>query len=145
MKICLQRVKYAKLEIDNKEIAKIANGIVVFVGFTAGDTKEKIDFATSKIAGLRIFEDGQGKMNLSASDTNGSFLIIPNFTLYADCEHGFRPSFTNALNSNDAKVLFDLFVSKMKEKASQVSSGVFGADMQITQRNDGPVTIIIEK
>jgi D-tyrosyl-tRNA(Tyr) deacylase len=84
-------------------------------------------------------------MNLSVSNINGSILIIPNFTLYADCEHGFRPRFQNALTPNESKPLFDIFVEKMKQKYDKVYSGIFGADMQITQQNDGPITIIIEK
>lgn len=145
MKVCVQRVKKAKLVIEEKKIAEFVSGMVVFVGFTQGDKIEKIDYLVNKVSGLRIFEDEAGKMNLSVSNINGSILIIPNFTLYADCEHGFRPSFQNALIPNESKPLFDIFVEKMKQKYDKVYSGVFGADMQITQQNDGPITIIIEK
>lgn len=145
MKICVQRVKNARLTIDSKEIVAFEKGLVVFVGFTQGDNTSNTDYLVNKVSGLRIFEDENEKMNFSVENVNGSILIIPNFTLYADCEGGFRPSFQKALIPNESSPLFDIFVAKMKQKYSKVYSGIFGSDMQITQQNDGPITIIIEK
>lgn len=145
MKVCVQRVKNTKLEIDGKQIASFDKGMVGFVGFTTGDNEEKIDYIVNKICGLRIFEDENEKMNLSVKDIDGSILIIPNFTIYADCSHGFRPSFQNALAPYDSKPLFEKFVNKMKQQYPKVYNGIFGSDMQITQQNDGPITVIIEK
>ena len=145
MKLVVQRVKSAKLEVDNKLISEIKHGLVCFVGFKDGDQELNMDWYVNKLCGLRIFEDENEKMNLNLTQVDGEILLVPNFTLYADCSHGFRPSFINALNPTEATVLFDKFIEKVKkELGNRVKTGVFGADMQITQHNDGPITIVIE-
>lgn len=145
MKLVVQRVKSAKLEVDNKLISEIKTGLVCFVGFKDGDQELNMDWYVNKLCGLRIFEDENEKMNLNLTQVDGEILLVPNFTLYADCSHGFRPSFINALNPTEATVLFDKFIEKVKkELGNRVKTGIFGADMQITQHNDGPITIVIE-
>lgn len=145
MKAVVQRVKHAKLVVDNELIAEIGKGLVVFAGFKEGCEDENLDWIVNKISGLRIFEDENEKMNMSAKDIGGEFLIIPNFTLYADTKHGFRPSFIEAMNPEKSKPKFEEFVEKMRKAFDgKVASGIFGADMQITQQNDGPITIVIE-
>ena len=145
MKLVIQRVKSAKLEVNNKLISEIKHGLVCFVGFKDGDQELNMDWYVNKLCGLRIFEDENEKMNLNLTQVDGEILLVPNFTLYADCSHGFRPSFINALNPTEATVLFDKFIEKVKkELGNRVKTGIFGADMQITQHNDGPITIVIE-
>lgn len=145
MKLVVQRVKSAKLEVDNNLISEIKHGLVCFVGFKDGDQELNMDWYVNKLCGLRIFEDENEKMNLNLTQVDGEILLVPNFTLYADCSHGFRPSFINALNPTEATVLFDKFIEKVKkELGNRVKTGIFGADMQITQHNDGPITIVIE-
>lgn len=145
MKLVIQRVKSAKLEVDNKLISEIKHGLVCFVGFKDGDQELNMDWYVNKLCGLRIFEDENEKMNLNLTQVDGEILLVPNFTLYADCSHGFRPSFINALNPTEATLLFDKFIEKVKnELGVRVKTGIFGADMQITQHNDGPITIVIE-
>ena len=145
MKLVIQRVKSAKLEVDNKLISEIKHGLVCFVGFKDGDQELNMDWYVNKLCGLRIFEDENEKMNLNLTQVDGEILLVPNFTLYADCSHGFRPSFINALNPTEATLLFDKFIEKVKnELGVRVKTGIFGADRQITQHNDGPITIVIE-
>ena len=144
MKIVIQRVKHAKLEVEDKLISEINHGIVAYVGFTNGDENASFDWIVNKLCGLRIFEDENGKMNLNLNQVNGEILIVPNFTLYADCSHGFRPSFINALHPTLSNPLFDKFVQQTKSTfTGTVATGVFGADMKISQINDGPITIVI--
>lgn len=145
MKLVIQRVKNAKLEVEGELISQIGTGLVCFVGFKEGDQTLNQDWYVNKLCGLRIFEDENQKMNLNLSQVDGEILLVSNFTLYADCSHGFRPSFINALNPTEANILFEQFVNKVKEQlGNKVKTGVFGADMQITQHNDGPITIVIE-
>lgn len=144
MKLVIQRVKFANLKVDNKEIAKIENGLVCFVGFTESDEHINFSKPINKLVGLRIFEDEFGKMNINVSKVNGQILIVPNFTLYADCSEGFRPSFIKAMTPEKAKACFNKFVEQTKNAYSKTFSGIFGADMQINQLNDGPITIIME-
>ena len=145
MKIVVQRVKHAKLEIDNQIYSQIRHGLVCFVGFTDGDQNINMDWFVNKVSGLRVFEDENQKMNLNLTQVDGEIMIVPNFTLYADCSHGFRPSFIEALKPDQATILFDTIVSKFKGTLGErVKTGVFGADMQITQLNDGPITIVID-
>ncbi len=144
MKLVVQRVLNATLKINNEITAQINHGIVCFVGFTEGDQTKDFSKAVSKLCGLRIFEDENEKMNLNLSQVNAELLIIPNFTLYADCSHGFRPSFIEALNPTEANVCFEKFVQLTKQSFSNCQTGVFGADMKITQTNDGPITIVME-
>ena len=143
MRIVLQRSKQSKVTIDGKVNGSIDNGYVLLVGFTNGDDESIIDKMINKIVNLRIFEDDQGKMNLSILDVNGSVLSISQFTLYANCKEGRRPSFTEALNPTDATKLYDIFNKKLREYVI-VETGIFGADMKVEIYNDGPVTIVLD-
>lgn len=144
MKVVIQRSKEAFCYINNKEFSKIDSGLVVLVGFTDGDNEEKIDWMVKKIINLRIFPDENEVMNKSILDLNQEILSISQFTLYANTNKGNRPSYIEALNPTDASKLYDLFNKKLSEKV-KVSTGMFGADMEINFSNIGPTTIIIEK
>ncbi len=145
MKALIQRVTKSKLEIDNKEYSKIERGFLVLLGVTHEDTMEDMKVMAEKIVKLRIFEDENGKMNLSIKDIGGALHIVSQFTLYADCHHGNRPGFTFAAQPEYAEKIYDAFVAYCKNDLEMpVSTGSFGADMQITLTNDGPVTIMLE-
>ena len=144
MKIVAQRVKYAKVEVDNKVVGKIDDGLMLLVSFTQTDTEENIDYMVKKVLALRIFDDENGIMNKSVLDISGSILSISQFTLYGDASKGNRPSYIKALNGKEAVKLYNLFNEKLK-KHIKVETGVFGAEMEVTLLNDGPVTIILEK
>ena len=143
MRVVLQRSKESKVTIDGKVHGKIDKGYVALIGFTDGDNTEIVDKMIKKIVNLRVFEDENGKMNLSILDTNGSVLSISQFTLYADSKKGNRPSFINAMNPNEATKLYDLFNEKLS-KFLHVETGIFGADMKVEIYNDGPVTIYLD-
>lgn len=143
MRVVIQRSKHSKVTIDGKVNGEIDHGYVVLVGFTEGDNEAIIDKMVNKIINLRIFEDDQGKINLSILDVNGSILSISQFTLYANCKEGRRPSFTEALNPTDATKLYDIFNEKLREYVL-VETGIFGADMKVEIYNDGPVTIVLD-
>lgn len=143
MKVVLQRSKYSKVTIDNKINGKINHGYVALVSFTDGDNEEIIDKMIQKIIYLRVFEDENEKMNLSILDTKGSILSISQFTLYANCKEGRRPSFANAMNPTEAKKLYEIFNKKLSEYL-EVQTGIFGSDMKVEIYNDGPVTIILD-
>ena len=143
MKVVVQRSKSSKVTINNKVNGSIDKGYVLLVGFTHGDTKEIVDKMINKILNLRIFEDENEKMNLSIKDINGSILSISQFTLYADCKKGNRPSFINAMKPDEASTLYDYF-NKELSKHIEVQKGIFGADMKVEIYNDGPVTIILD-
>lgn len=145
MRLLIQRVKHAKVEVENETIGKINHGIVVLLGVTHEDTKEMADFLVNKLCNLRIFTDENKKMNLSIQDVQGELLIISQFTLYADTAKGNRPSFVQAANPNDAETLYEYFIEKCKEKNLKVEHGKFGAHMEVSLLNDGPVTILLEK
>ena len=146
MKLVIQRVKKANVVVENKVIGEINNGFLVLIGIAPTDTKEIADFLVQKLIHLRVFEDENQKMNLSIQDIDGELLIISQFTLYADCSHGNRPSFTTAAKPDFANELYEYFVQLCKkENIKKVATGEFGADMQVTLQNDGPVTIILEK
>ena len=143
MKVVLQRSKSSKVTIDSKVHGQIEKGFVVLVGFTNGDTEEIIDRMINKIINLRVFEDSEGKMNLSILDVNGSILSISQFTLYANSKKGNRPSFVDALKSEEASKLYNLFNKKLKNYLN-VETGIFGSDMKVEIYNDGPVTIVLD-
>lgn len=144
MKVILQRVTKASVDINNKTVAKISNGLLILLGVAQCDTPEDIKILCDKIANLRVFEDSNQKMNLSLKDINGDVLIVPNFTLYADCKKGKRPSFSKAAKPDFAKNMFKTFCDEMSTKGlKNVSQGVFGADMKVELLNDGPVTIML--
>lgn len=147
MKAVIQRVTDAKLYADGEFVSSISNGLVVFVGVEQGDNESSVDVFAQKLVAMRIFSDPDGKMNLSARDINADLLIVSNFTLCADISHGNRPSFSGAMRPvSRAKELYDYSVSAVRRLMegydSKVCCGVFGADMQITRTDDGPVTII---
>lgn len=143
MRVLVQRSKNSKVTINGKVNGKIDKGFVLLVGFTDGDDESILDKMINKIINLRIFEDENEKMNLSILDVKGEILSISQFTLYANCKEGRRPSFTNALNPNDASILYDKFNSKLSEFI-HVETGIFGADMKVEIYNDGPVTIMLD-
>lgn len=146
MKLVVQRVKKANVLVDGRTIGEIGQGYMVLIGVAPTDTKEIADFLVQKLIHLRVFEDENEKMNLSIQDIDGELLLVSQFTLYADCNHGNRPSFTEAAKPDMANELYEYFVEKCKkENIKKVATGEFGADMQVTLQNDGPVTIILEK
>ena len=145
MKLVVQRVKNAQVEVDNKVVGKIQKGFLVFLGITHNDTKEIADYLVKKLCKLRVFEDEKGKMNLALNDIKGELLIVSQFTLYADCSQGNRPSFINAAKPEMANELYEYFCSECNKNDIKVEKGIFGADMKIDLINDGPVTIILEK
>ena len=143
MRILVQRSKKSSVSINNKIVGSIDEGLVILVGFTDGDKEENIDYIVKKIVNLRIFDDENHIMNKSILDVGGSILSISQFTLYADTKKGNRPSYIKAMKSSEATKLYDLFNEKLR-KYVKVETGVFGADMCVSIKNDGPVTIIIE-
>ena len=145
MRIVIQRVLEANVKVDEKIIGEINRGIVVFLGVSKQDTKEKAEYLRKKISTLRIFQDDKDKMNLSIKDINGELLIISQFTLYADCSNGNRPSFINAADFEFADELYEYFIKCCQSYNIKVEKGKFGADMKINLINDGPVTIILDK
>ena len=144
MRAVVQRVKEASLRVEGKLVSKIPFGLAVFFGVKAGDTQANADYIAKKVAGLRIFEDENGKMNLSVRDVGGEVLLISQCTLYGDASHGNRPSFTLAERPERAEPLYEYAAEKIREYGVPVKTGVFGADMKIEQLNDGPVTILLE-
>ena len=145
MKLVIQRVSKAKVEVDNKIVGSIGKGFLVLVGITHTDTEKEADYLANKLCKMRIFEDENGKMNLSLKDVGGELLIVSQFTLYADCAKGNRPSFIEAARPEQATPLYEYFCKKCEEQGIKVEKGVFGAHMEVSLLNDGPVTIIMEK
>ncbi len=145
MKIVLQRVSRASVRVGGEEVSSIGTGILALVGIGRGDTDEKIlDLMAKKMLNLRIFPDEEDKMNRSLLDIGGELLCVSQFTLYANCRKGRRPSFVEAMPPKEAEELFNRFVEKLREFGIPVKTGVFGAMMEVSLVNDGPVTIILE-
>ena len=144
MKAVIQRVKKTSLSVDGRLVSEIPFGLAVYLGVKVGDTDAMPAAMAKKIAALRIFEDGNGKMNLSVRDVGGEVLLILQFTLCGDCSHGNRPSFTAAERPERAEPLYRRTVEELFALGVPVKTGIFGADMKIEQYNDGPVTIIYE-
>lgn len=144
MKLVVQRSLNASVTVDNNIVGKIDHGVVVLVGFHADDKVEDIDILVNKLLNLRIFEDSEGKMNLSIQDVKGSILSISQFTLYASTKKGNRPSFVESMPYEEAYKMYDIWNQKLKENNIQVETGIFGTDMKVSLTNDGPVTIILE-
>lgn len=144
MKIVLQRVLNASLTIENKEYSKIDKGYLLLVSFTDGDNELIASKLATKVANLRVFEDMNGKTNLSLKDVNGEILSVSQFTLYANLKKGNRPSFIECLNPGDATLLYEYFNKELETHGFNVKRGVFGADMKINLTNDGPFTVIID-
>lgn len=145
MKLLVQRVSSAKVDVDSKTVGKINNGFLVLIGVTHTDTREIADYLVKKLCNLRVFKDENSKMNLSIKDVDGELLIVSQFTLYADCHHGNRPSFVNSTKPDMANELYEYFVEKCRKEVKNVETGIFGADMKVSLLNDGPVTIMLEK
>lgn len=146
MKLIIQRVSEASIRVNENIVGSINYGLLVLFGAKESDSEIEINWLVNKLINLRIFNDKEGKMNLSVSDTGGDILIVPNFTLYADCKKGFRPSFINAAKPDISEPLFNKFVIRLKSESNlKIETGLFGADMKVSMINDGPVTIEIEK
>lgn len=145
MKFLIQRVKNANVKVDGNVIGSINEGLLVLVGIAETDNNQIADYLVKKLVNMRIFEDDNNKMNKSLKDIKGELLIVSQFTLYADCSSGNRPSFTNAAKPEQAKQLYNYIINKCKEQIDTVEQGEFGAKMKVELINDGPVTIMIEK
>ncbi len=144
MKAVVQRVKRTTLSVEGELISEIPFGLTVFLGIKTGDTEKDAAYLMKKIANLRIFEDENGKMNLSVKEVGGEVLLVSQFTLYGDTSHGNRPSFTLAERPEKAQPLYEFAVKELSAHDVTVKKGVFGGDMKIEQYNDGPVTILLE-
>ena len=144
MRAVVQRVKKTTLRVDGELISEIPFGLTVFLGVKTGDAEKEAAYIAKKVAGLRIFEDENGKMNLSVKDVGGEVLLVSQFTLYGDATKGNRPSFTLAERPEIAEPLYEYAVKELSSYGVTVKKGVFGADMKIEQNNDGPVTILLE-
>ncbi|MEO0123576.1 MAG: D-aminoacyl-tRNA deacylase [candidate division WOR-3 bacterium] len=144
MKAVLQRVKKAEVIIEDKIISKIGEGLLILLGVKKGDTEKQADDLAQTCVNLRIFEDNNGKFNLSLKDINGEALVVSQFTLLADTSRGRRPSFTNAEEPERAKRLYEFFIEKLRNNGISTKSGVFGERMLVSLENNGPVTIILE-
>lgn len=144
MKFVIQRVKEANVVVNGETIGAIDKGFLVLVGINNTDNEEIADKMVKKLIGLRIFEDENGKTNLSLNDVNGSLLVISQFTLYADCRKGNRPSFTDAGAPDMANKLYEYILAKCSEQVANVQKGEFGADMKVSLINDGPFTIVLD-
>ncbi len=144
MRALLQRVTEAGVRVDGEEIASIGAGLLVFLGVAAGDNRTGADWLADKVAGLRIFGDAAGKMNLSLTDTGGEMLVVSQFTLYGDCRRGRRPGFDQAAPPDLANELYEYFMARLRAKGLKVSAGRFAAHMEISLINDGPVTLVID-
>ena len=145
MRVVLQRVLNSSVKVEEKVVGKIDQGLLVLVAFTKEDTIDEIKYMVNKIINLRIFDDEEKVMNKSLIDIGGSILSVSQFTLYADSKKGNRPSYKKALESNEAKKLYEKFNDEFRKLHVKIETGIFGADMQVSLINDGPVSIILEK
>ena len=144
MRVLVQRSLDSSVKIDDKVVGKIDRGLVLLVGFTEGDNLDKINYLVNKVLNLRVFDDENGVMNKSILEVGGSILSVSQFTLYADTSKGNRPSYMKALRGEESTKLYDLFNEELK-KHIHVETGVFGADMKVDIKNDGPCTILLER
>lgn len=144
MRAVVQKVSSSKVTVDGEVIGQINQGLLVLLGVTHDDTSKDVDYMVDKVTNLRIFEDENGKMNLSLKDIKGEILAVSQFTLYGDARKGRRPNFMNALGGEEAKKFYDKFIEMMKETGLKVQTGIFGADMKVDIKNDGPVTILLD-
>ena len=145
MRVVLQRVKECNVKVDNKIVGEISQGFLLLLGVKDGDSQQDAIKLAKKISGLRIFTDNDDKMNLSLGDIDGSVLVVSNFTLYADCSHGRRPSFIKAARPEISEPLYEFFYEQLIENGiTNVQRGIFGADMEVSLINDGPVTMVID-
>lgn len=144
MRFVLQRVTSAQVDVDGKTVGKIDKGYLLLVGVSNTDTKDIADKMIEKVARLRIFEDENGKINLSSEQIGGEILVISQFTLYADCRKGNRPSFTDAGAPDMANEMYEYIVSRCRELFKKTETGIFGADMKVSLTNDGPFTVVLD-
>ena len=144
MKYVIQRVTRANVKVDNEIIGEIGRGYMVLIGVSDTDTEAVADRMTAKLLGLRIFEDENGKTNLSLKDVGGELLLISQFTLYADCRHGNRPSFIGAGKPDHANALYEYIIKKCRDAGYRTETGSFGADMKVELINDGPFTVVLD-
>ena len=144
MKAVIQRVRHASVEVDGQVIGSCGHGLMILLGVAKGDEERDVDLLVPKIAKLRIFEDENGKMNRSVIDVNGEILVVSNFTLLANYKKGNRPDYMNSADPETARRLYELFILRMAEQVPRVESGEFGADMQVSLCNNGPVTIVMD-
>jgi D-tyrosyl-tRNA(Tyr) deacylase len=145
MRVVLQRVSKASVTIDGRGTGSIGRGFCLLVGFTHGDTPAQVDWMAEKVAGLRLFSDADGKMNLGLDEVGGAILVISQFTLYGDASKGRRPSFIDAARPELAIPLYQRFLEALRSHGVTVAAGEFGADMQVEIHNDGPVTLILDR
>ncbi len=145
MRALLQRVSRASVSVDGRVVGRIGRGFVILLGVTHADTRAEAEWVAAKIAGLRVFDDEAGKMNLSLTDVGGELLVVSQFTLYGDARKGRRPSFSDAAVPERAEPLVDWFVEELRRAGFTVATGVFGAHMDVEIHNDGPVTLLVEK
>ena len=144
MKFVIQRVNHASVKVEGNVIGEIGKGFLVLIGVCQEDTKEIADKMVHKMTGLRIFQDEQGKTNLALKDVGGELLLVSQFTLYANCKKGFRPSFVEAGDPAHAEDLYEYIIEACREKELPVATGSFGADMKVSLENDGPFTIVLD-
>lgn len=144
MRAVVQRVQRASVTVDDSEVGAIGNGLAVLVGIGEDDTEKDVKYLSRKIAGLRIFEDAEGKMNLSVLDTGGGLLLISQFTLYGDCRKGRRPSFTSAASPERAEQLYEKLADALRGRELDVETGMFQVEMAVHLVNDGPVTLLLD-
>ena len=144
MRVVIQRSKEAEVSVERKIVGKISHGLVLLVGMEEEDAQDDIDYLVRKISKIRIFDDSEGKMNLSLKETEGEILSISQFTLFADTKKGNRPSFIHAAKPDQSILLYDTFNKKLRQEGIKVETGIFGADMKVSLTNDGPVTILID-
>ncbi|MDP3025944.1 MAG: D-aminoacyl-tRNA deacylase [candidate division Zixibacteria bacterium] len=144
MRVVLQRVRDASVEVEGKIVGQIGKGMVLLLGATIGDSEKEVVYLADKCANLRIFEDAQGKMNFSVLEIGGEILVISQFTLYGDTKKGRRPSFTEAMEPKEAERLYLMFIDHLRKKGLRVEQGVFGAKMLVKIFNDGPVTFVLD-
>jgi D-aminoacyl-tRNA deacylase len=145
MRVVLQRVSSASVAIDGRVVGSIDRGFCLLAGFTHADTPVQVDWMAEKIAGLRLFSDAEGKMNLGLQEVGGAVLVVSQFTLYGDVVKGRRPSFVDAAHPDIAIPLYRRFVDSLRNRGLEVATGEFGADMQVQIQNDGPVTLILDR
>jgi len=144
MRLVVQRISSAQVRVDGAVSGSAGSGLCILVGFKKGDERGAVERLSEKVKRLRIFEDDRGKMNRSLIDCGGEVLVISEFTLYGDCDRGHRPSFTDAAPADEALPLYNQFIESLREAGLRVATGVFGAKMEVTLTNDGPVTVILE-
>jgi D-aminoacyl-tRNA deacylase len=144
MRALVQRVNQAEVTVEGKAISSIGTGLLILLGVKEGDSEAEAAYLADKVSGLRIFEDEAGKMNLSVEQVGGEILVVSQFTLYGDCRKGRRPSFTEAAAPEKAEALYLVFAQAMRDRGLKVATGVFGARMQLTLTNNGPVTLLLD-